>query len=352
MRSPAEVAAAKVVPEEGTLGMLSELRRAVKSEHPGAVVSDANATSSISPFVQFLHTTGGAQLVFDMKSFVKQAENAPSLAGDALITAVHNFYLGADELLLRQSGAWAGEGATCWGPAELDGARDGLEQFVMGRLVSRALPLDAAMRPDERELRARRRALAPILTPERLGMSPRFARGAPWPEAQAELCAMARFSTPRNKLACLLNCCERLNQSLAASAREHAAEAAAAAPATALDSCSESGAGRRGSIGGAHGADELLPALVTVMLHCRLRPLAASLAYAAAYRHPIRMESEGECRYYLTLALSSLEFIRTCGAAELVGVSPRAFSAALAFGLAGRGRRRSGESGGGSDSDD
>jgi len=69
------------------------------------------------------------------------------------------------------------------------------------------------------------------------------------------------------------------------------------------------------------------------MLHCTLRPLAASLAYAGAYRHPLRLEADGEARYYLTLALSSAQFIRTCGAAQLVGVSERAFAAALAFGL-------------------
>ncbi|KAG8462422.1 hypothetical protein KFE25_012242 [Diacronema lutheri] len=326
------VAAAKVAPAEGTLGLLSELRQAVKSQHPETCVSDAPCLASGGAFVRFLQSERGGPLVLRMKQFVHHVEGAPALVGEALALAVREFYLDADALLLAP-----GAGVELSAQDALDGARDGLEQYVMGRLSRRAMPVDTAAQAEERELHARCKALAPILTPARLGMVARFSRGAPWPEAQAELRAMERFATPRHKLACLLNCCARLNRSLADSARAHAAEAAAQAAARAGapagDDASAPCARESDARSCAHGADELLPALVTVMLHCTLRPLAASLAYAGAYRHPLRLEADGEARYYLTLALSSAQFIRTCGAAQLVGVSERAFAAALAFGL-------------------
>jgi hypothetical protein len=83
----------------------------------------------------------------------------------------------------------------------------------------------------------------------------------------------------------------------------------------------------------AHGADELLPALIIVVAHCPMRALSASLAFIGSYRHPHRLEADGEGRYYLTLATSALEFVASCEAHQLVGISHRAFGAALALGL-------------------
>ncbi|KAJ1630493.1 hypothetical protein T492DRAFT_1002756 [Pavlovales sp. CCMP2436] len=286
-----------------TMGLLSELKRAVQAEHPGARVvlgaacaDDEVASSALGSSMQLLQRPEAAELVRRISVFVARVLGEPGLTGDALALSVRAFYFAMDERLVRHP-LW--QGAT---PTALDGARDAVEQLLMGRLHTRALPPSAA--DAEQEARARRRALCPLLTPDRLGMPAMFAQDAPWAEAQAELSAMSMYATPRNKCTCLLNCCARLNLGLAAR-------------------------------GGGHGADEFLPALVTVMLHCPLRPLAASIAYAGAYRHPLRLEADGESRCYLTHALSALEFIRTCGASQLVGVSPRAFAVAMAVGLRG-----------------
>jgi hypothetical protein len=143
---------------------------------------------------------------------------------------------------------------------------------------------------------------------EDFGISADLGWAAPWASAQQELAKISTYRTPRDKLVCILNCCKRINSSLA-----HASA-------------------------GGHGADEFFPVraplrnrraspraspphlcarqvLIYVTLHAAPVGLHASLEYIMRFRHPSKLVSESA--YYLTHVQSALSFLADVTAEQL-----------------------------------
>ena len=113
---------------------------------------------------------------------------------------------------------------------------DGIERFVMSKLHDRVFAADTAAERVEDERQAAWLRRLRFLRVEHFAIAPEFRAAAPWPAAQQELSRVATYRTPRDKLVCILNCCKRINSSLA-----HASA-------------------------GGHGADEFFPVLLFVTL--------------------------------------------------------------------------------------
>ena len=92
------------------------------------------------------------------------------------------------------------------------------------KLYDRVFLTDPEEVESDRELAERLQHLR-FVTVEHLNISPAFCGAHPWEGAQQELCKMATYRTPRDKLVCVLNCCKLINSSIArASAGEHGAD--------------------------------------------------------------------------------------------------------------------------------
>lgn len=71
------------------------------------------------------------------------------------------------------------------------------------------------------------------------------------------------------------------------------------------------------------GADEFLPLLILVVLHCNPRDLHTNVEYISYFRSPTKMGTEAG--YYFTNLVSSVAFIRELDHTKLSGITKEEF---------------------------
>ncbi|XP_074273269.1 vacuolar protein sorting-associated protein 9A-like isoform X2 [Silene latifolia] len=188
------------------------------------------------------------------------------------------------EAAFRAHPLWAG----C-SEEELESAGEGLEKYVMTKLydhVFASVPED--VKADE-QLFEKMALVQQFIRPESLDIKSTFQNESSWLLAQKELQKINLHKAPREKLACILNCCKVITNLLhnaAVTANENTP-----------------------------GADEFLPVLIYVTLKANPPQLHSNLQYIQRYRSHSRMVSE--TAYYFTNILSAVSFISNIDAQAL-----------------------------------
>jgi len=126
------------------------------------------------------------------------------------------------------------------------------------------------------------RKLAAEITPNHrdLRIGRQFQYEAPWPSAQAELSQLAAFKTPKDKVACVVRCCQTIMNLLSLS------QAKSSVPA----------------------ADDFLPVLVFVVVKANPANLLSTVQYVESF-YGNRLG--GEDHYWWMQFVAAIEFIKT-----------------------------------------
>ncbi|KAK6939807.1 RABX5, catalytic core helical domain [Dillenia turbinata] len=250
-------------------------------ENPEAFGS-STAPLTWHDFLERMRQPSAADFVKAIKSFIVSfSNNAPDSERDS--AAVQGF-LANMEAAFRAHSLWAG----C-SEDELESAGEGLEKYVMTKLYTRvfaSLPDD--VKCDE-QLFEKMALLQQFVRPENLDIKPTFQNESSWLLAQKELQKINMYKAPRDKLACILNCCKVINNLLinaSIASNEHPP-----------------------------GADEFLPVLIYVTLKANPPQLHSNLLYIQRYRRQSRLVAEAA--YFFTNMLSAEAFIMNIDANAL-----------------------------------
>ncbi|PWZ05165.1 Vacuolar protein sorting-associated protein 9A [Zea mays] len=225
-------------------------------------------------FLERMRQPSAAEFVKSIKSFIVTFSNrAPDPEKDS--TAIQEF-LENMEGAFRAHTPWAGSSEE-----ELESAGEGLEKYVMTKLFNRvfaSVPED--VKSDE-ELFEKMSLLQQFVRPENLDIKPEYQNETSWLLAQKELQKINMYKAPRDKLACILNCCKVINNLLL-----NASIVSNETP---------------------PGADEFLPVLIYVTIKANPPQLHSNLLYIQRYRRQTRLVSEAQ--YFFTNILSAESFI-------------------------------------------
>ncbi|KAM3229628.1 hypothetical protein ACQJBY_060450 [Aegilops geniculata] len=225
-------------------------------------------------FLERMRQPSAAEFVKSIKGFIMTFSNRePDPERDS--AAVQEF-LENMEGAFRAHTPWAGSSEE-----ELESAGEGLEKYVMTKLYNRvfaSVPED--VKSDE-ELFEKISLLQQFIRPENLDIKPEYQNETSWLLAQKELQKINMYKAPRDKLACILNCCKVINNLLMnASHMSH---------------------------DNPPGADEFLPVLIYVTIKANPPQLHSNLLYIQRYRCQSRLVSEAQ--YFFTNLLSAESFI-------------------------------------------
>jgi len=133
----------------------------------------------------------------------------------------------------------------------------------------------------DEELFEKMSLLQQFIRPENLDIKPEYQNETSWLLAQKELQKINMYKAPRDKLACILNCCKVINNLL-------------------LNASIVSNENPPG-------ADEFLPVLIYVTIKANPPQLHSNLLYIQRYRRQTRLVSEAQ--YFFTNILSAESFI-------------------------------------------
>ncbi|KAK9758208.1 hypothetical protein RND81_01G215500 [Saponaria officinalis] len=233
-------------------------------------------------FLERMRHPSAAEFVKAIKSFIVSSANSPP-DPEKDSAAVQQF-LSNMEAAFRAHPLWAG----C-SDEELESAGEGLEKYVMTKLYNRvfaSVPDD--VKADE-QLFEKMALVQQFIRPENLDIKSTFQNESSWLLAQKELQKINMYKAPREKLACILNCCKVITNLL----HNAAVTASEDTP----------------------GADEFLPVLIFVTLKANPPQLHSNLQYIQRYRSHSRMVSE--TAYYFTNILSAVSFISNIDAQAL-----------------------------------
>ncbi|KAL2926102.1 Vacuolar protein sorting-associated protein 9A [Bienertia sinuspersici] len=233
-------------------------------------------------FLERMRQPTAGEFVKAIKSFIVSfSNNPPDPEKDS--AAVQKFFANM-ESAFRAHPLWTG----C-SEEEIESTLEGLEKYVMTKLFTRvfaSFPDD--VKADE-QLSEKISLVQQFIRPENLDIKPTFQNESSWLLAQKELQKINMFKAPREKLACILNCCKVITNLL-----HNAAVTANENP---------------------PGADEFLPVLIYVTIKANPPQLHLNLQYIQRYRHQSRLVSE--TAYYFTNILSAVSFIANIDAQAL-----------------------------------
>ncbi|XP_052149117.1 vacuolar protein sorting-associated protein 9A [Oryza glaberrima] len=240
----------------------------------GDAFGSATAPLAWHDFLERMRQPSAADFVKSIKGFIVTFSNrAPDPEHDS--AAVQEF-LENMEGAFRAHTPWAGSSEE-----ELESAGEGLEKYVMTKLFNRvfaSVPED--VKSDE-ELFEKMSLLQQFIRPENLDIKPEYQSETSWLLAQKELQKINMYKAPRDKLACILNCCKVINNLL-------------------LNASIVSNENPPG-------ADEFLPVLIYVTIKANPPQLHSNLLYIQRYRRQSRLVSEAQ--YFFTNILSAESFI-------------------------------------------
>ncbi|XP_021748360.1 vacuolar protein sorting-associated protein 9A-like isoform X1 [Chenopodium quinoa] len=233
-------------------------------------------------FLDRMRQPSAAEFVKAIKSFIVSfSNNSPDPEKDS--AAVQQFFAKM-EAAFRAHPLWSG----C-SEEELESAGEGLEKYVMTKLFPRVF----ASFPDDvkidEQLTEKIALVQQFIRPENLDIKPPFQNESSWLLAQKELQKINMYKAPREKLACILNCCKVITNLL----HNAAVTANEDTP----------------------GADEFLPVLIYVTIKANPPQLHLNLQYIQRYRRESRLVSE--TAYYFTNILSAVSFISNIDAQAL-----------------------------------
>jgi hypothetical protein len=247
------------------------------------------------------------QLNSYLAKLANRLKREKSLTGECLIEVLVRFYLEKKEQILRRfihdfQSLKANDEKTdaveramrhlcdrmlvepIWRGAtseNLEYARKSLERSLMAQIYIFALYPngDADQSRDEVFFKSLQR-LSRRITPDHSELRiPRNLHGeCPWPSAQAEICIINAYKSPRDKMACVVRCCETIeNLIILASER------------------------------GTASADDITPVLVYVLIQANPPGLLSNIQYINGF-YAARMQ--GEESYWWTQFTSAVEFIK------------------------------------------
>ena len=185
---------------------------------PAPPAATAASSSSHHAFLAKLQQPAAASLSRALKSFVRHASADKARSVAQLAELTQTFFRDTEEAIAGHA-LWRDEP-----PEALERACDAVEKVVMSRLHDRVFLADAAERAADAAL-GERLGFLQFVDADHLGIPPAVRDAHSWANAQREICKMALYRTPRDKLVCVLNCCKLINSSIArASAGEHGAD--------------------------------------------------------------------------------------------------------------------------------
>lgn len=242
----------------------------------------STATRTWHDFLERMRQPSATEFVKSIKSFIVSfSNNAPDPERDS--ASVQEFF-GNMEAAFRAHPLWAGRTEE-----ELDNAGEGLEKYIMTKLFNRVF----ASHPDDvkidNELHQKSALIQHFIRPEHLEIRQMYENEASWLLAQKELQKINVYKSPRDKLACILNCCKIISNLLL-----NAAINADENP---------------------PGADDFLPVLIYVTIKANPPQLHSNLSYIQRYRCKSRLV--GESAYIFTNMLSAESFILNINAESL-----------------------------------
>ena len=167
-------------------------------------------------------------------------------------------------------------------PAQMEMCRIAVERAVVSHIYYAAMfPNGEADASRDNVLSDHIRKLASEITPNHrdLRIGRHFHYEAPWPSAQAELSQLAAFKTPKDKVACVVRCCQTIMNLLSLSAKS-------SVPA----------------------ADDFLPVLVFVVVKANPANLLSTVQYVESF---FGNRLSGEDHYWWMQFVAAIEFIKT-----------------------------------------
>ncbi|KAK4764629.1 hypothetical protein SAY86_025719 [Trapa natans] len=229
---------------------------------------------SFYDFLDRMRNPASIDLVRSIKSFIVSFSfYAPNPENDG--KRVQEFYL-AMENSIRDHQLWSGASEE-----EIDYSMEGLEKYVMTKLFSRTFACTAEDSKIDREIAEKISLLQTFLKPEHLDIPAILRNEASWLLAEKELGKMNAYKAPREKLLCIINCCQVINNLLL-----------------------------NASISDNHtiaGADDFLPVLIYVTIKANPPQLHSNLMFIQLYRRQAKLISEEA--YYFTNLASTKTFI-------------------------------------------
>ncbi|KAJ3709229.1 hypothetical protein LUZ61_012934 [Rhynchospora tenuis] len=243
------------------------------------------SSSSAPDFYGFLdrmRRPAAADLIRSIKSFIVSFSlNATDAEEDSKKVQEYLFTM---EATIKDHPLWINASYE-----EIDNAIEGLEKFIMTKLFNRTFASSPEDSKIDSDISEKIRLLQCFIKPNHLDV-PRLLRNeASWLLAVKELQKINAYKAPREKLTCIMNCCQVINNLLL-----NASESVHHAPA---------------------GADEFLPALIYITIKANPPQLHSNLKFVQLFRRETKLVSEIE--YYLTNLISAKTFILNINAHSL-----------------------------------
>ncbi|VDN56853.1 unnamed protein product [Dracunculus medinensis] len=168
------------------------------------------------------------------------------------------------------------------GDERLTYVRKSIERALMARIYKMALfPNGEADQSRDSVFHKSIGNLAQVISPDHpeLNIPKRFHGECPWPSAQAEIAIINAYKTPRDKMTCIIRCCETIQNLIMLAAQQNTVS-----------------------------ADDITPVLVYVLIQANPRALLSNIQYISEF-YGKRME--GAEAYWWAQFTSAVEFIKT-----------------------------------------
>ncbi|KAG0546728.1 hypothetical protein BDA96_01G018600 [Sorghum bicolor] len=243
------------------------------------------STASRPDFYDFLdrmRRPAAADLFRSIKSFlVSFSFHAPNAEEDGC--KVQAFFTEM-ESAIRDHPLWAN--AT---NQEIDHALEGLEKYVMTKLFDRTFGTSTEDAVTDMEISEKIGLLQQFVKPHHLDIPKILHNEASWLLAVKELQKVNSFKAPREKLLCIMSCCQVINNLLLNISMSNDRTLS--------------------------GADEFLPILIYITIKANPPQLHSNLKFVQLFRRETKLISEVE--YYLTNLISAKMFIIDVNASSL-----------------------------------
>ncbi|XP_062212973.1 vacuolar protein sorting-associated protein 9A-like isoform X2 [Phragmites australis] len=172
---------------------------------------------------------------------------------------------------------------------EIDHALEGLEKYVMTKLFNRTFGSSAEDAITDMEISEKIGLLQQFVKPQHLDIPKVLHNEASWLVAVKELQKINSYKAPREKLLCVMSCCQVINNLLLNVSMSNDRTLS--------------------------GADEFLPILIYITIKANPPQLHSNLKFVQLFRRETKLISEVE--YYLTNLISAKMFIINANARSL-----------------------------------
>uniref|UniRef100_A0A0D9ZFM5 VPS9 domain-containing protein n=1 Tax=Oryza glumipatula TaxID=40148 RepID=A0A0D9ZFM5_9ORYZ len=226
-------------------------------------------------FIGRMRRPAAADLFHSIRSFLASLSQAGEPNAEVDGGRVQTFFAEM-ETAIRDHPLWAN--AT---NQEIDNALEGLEKYIMTKLFDRAFASSAEDAKSDIEISEKIGLLQHFVRPHHLDIPKLLHNEAAWLLAVKELQKINSFKSPREKLSCIMSCCQVINNLLLNVSMSNDRTLS--------------------------GADDFLPILIYITIKANPPQLHSNLKFIQLFRRETRLISEVE--YYLTNLISAKMFI-------------------------------------------